>query len=159
MGHSKEWMPLQLTPRAGWNGSLLEISPDGHATIFTTSRVLHNRQLSRTEMIRVNPVMGKNQTHVRVTAKDLQEEEVDLAYDFDDSTHKSESSKSANPLPPILRESLKQLKLNANFLSSVPKSIMSVHLIKLEKLDLLHNHLAISVPIEIDTLRNLTELN
>jgi hypothetical protein len=36
---------------------------------------------------------------------------------------------------------------------------MSVHLIKLEKLDLLHNHLAISVPIEIDTLRNLTELN
>jgi hypothetical protein len=83
-----------MTPRAGWNGSLLEISPDGHATIFTTSRVLHNRQLSRTEMIRVNPVMGKNQTHVRVTAEDLQEEEVDLAYDF---THKSESSKSANP--------------------------------------------------------------
>jgi Leucine-rich repeat (LRR) protein len=75
------------------------------------------------------------------------------------STHKSsQSSKSADPLPPTLPESLKQLKLNANFLSSVPKSITSVHLIKLEKLDLSHNHLA-SVPIEIANLRNLTELN
>jgi hypothetical protein len=77
MGRLKEWMPLRSTPQAGWNGSS-ETSPDGRTTVFTTSRVLHDRRLTRTETISVHPVTGKNQTHVRVTAEDLQEEEVDL---------------------------------------------------------------------------------
>jgi internalin A len=60
------------------------------------------------------------------------------------------------PLPSPLPAKLKSIKLNANFLSSLPIPILS--LAKLEKLDLSQNHLA-SVPVEIGQLTNLNELN
>lgn len=62
------------------------------------------------------------------------------------------------PLPEKLPTSLKQLKINANFLSTVPRSVTSPTLVKLEKLDLSFNHLAV-VPPEIANLGALTELN
>jgi Leucine-rich repeat (LRR) protein len=67
-------------------------------------------------------------------------------------------SKDATVFPPKLPATLKQVKLNANFFSSVPKAILSVHLVKLEKLDLSQNHLA-AIPMEIANLKNLNELN
>lgn len=67
-------------------------------------------------------------------------------------------SKNAAPLPDNLPKSLKYIKLNANFLSTVPKPILSSTLIKLEKLDLSSNHLA-SIPQEISNLKNLHEIN
>ena len=66
--------------------------------------------------------------------------------------------KNAAALPAHLPKSLKQLKLDSNFLSSVPPSIVSNHLIKLEKLDLSQNQLA-TIPLEIANLKILAELN
>jgi Leucine-rich repeat (LRR) protein len=60
--------------------------------------------------------------------------------------------------PPSLPSSLKILKLNSNFLSSVPRSICVKSMTKLEKLDLSHNQLA-SIPSEISLLVNLNEIN
>lgn len=65
--------------------------------------------------------------------------------------------KSGDVLPE-LPNSLKQLKINANFLSHVPRHIMSSQLTRLEKLDLSHNQLA-SIPVDIANLKQLTELN
>jgi Leucine-rich repeat (LRR) protein len=59
---------------------------------------------------------------------------------------------------PELPKGLKQLKINANFLSHIPRHIMSSHLTKLEKLDLSHNQLAL-IPVDIAKLEQLTELN
>ena len=70
----------------------------------------------------------------------------------------AQTKTTAAPLPETLPKSLKQLKLNANFLSSVPRSILSSSLVKLEKLDMSSNQLA-SVPAEISNLKNLMELN
>ena len=53
---------------------------------------------------------------------------------------------------------LRQFNLCANYLSHVPVCVMSAHLVKLEKLDLSQNQLAV-VPIEIANLKQLTELN
>jgi Leucine-rich repeat (LRR) protein len=53
---------------------------------------------------------------------------------------------------------LKQLKVDSNFLSSVPRPILSATLTKLEKLDLSSNHLA-TLPTEISNLVALVELN
>ena len=51
---------------AAWKGDS-QVSSDGKTTIFTTSRVLHNRILTRTETItRVSPT--KTKTYVTVTA-------------------------------------------------------------------------------------------
>jgi len=66
-------------------------------------------------------------------------------------------TKSPNVLPK-LPPSLKQLKLDFNFLSNVPKQIFSSGLVKLEKLDLSKNMVA-AVPGEIKNLVALEELN
>lgn len=65
---------------------------------------------------------------------------------------------SSQPSPlPTLPATLKQLVLEHNFFSSVPRSVVSATLIKLEKLDLSHNQLA-SLPEEISNLKKLEEL-
>lgn len=71
---------------------------------------------------------------------------------------KPTAAASKNDTLPELPKGLKQLKINANFLSHVPRNIMSSHLTKLEKLDLSHNQLA-SIPVDIAKLKQLTELN
>ena len=65
---------------------------------------------------------------------------------------------SDQTFPSELPPGLKQLKINNNFLSSIPRPILSAKLVKLEKLDLSSNQLA-SVPAEISNLVALTELN
>jgi Leucine-rich repeat (LRR) protein len=62
---------------------------------------------------------------------------------------------SVDPLPSQLPVSLKQLKLDRNYLTSVPTPI--VQLVKLEKLDLSNNELA-ALPEEICLLQVLNEL-
>lgn len=70
--------PLSLSsPRspAAWKGDS-QRSPDGKTTVFTTSRVLHDRILTRTETItRVSPT--KTKTHVTVTAEPVQDTSID----------------------------------------------------------------------------------
>lgn len=58
---------------------------------------------------------------------------------------------------PSLPTSLKQLNVSSNFLSHIPRSIVSASLNKLEKLDLSSNQLA-TVPDTIGNLENLEEL-
>ena len=66
------------------------------------------------------------------------------------------ASKNHDPLPSALPSKLKSLKMNANYLSNVPKPIFQLH--KLDKLDLSNNQLA-SLPVELGpNLTNLTEL-
>ena len=60
-------------------------------------------------------------------------------------------------LPLQLPASLKQLSLASNAFSSVPRPVISASLVRLEKLDLSHNHLA-TVPEEISNLAKLQEL-
>lgn len=57
------------------------------------------------------------------------------------------------PLPP----SLKQLTLDTNQLSTIPRPVLSSKLVKLEKLDLSSNNLA-AIPSEIANLVSLSEL-
>lgn len=61
-----------------------------------------------------------------------------------------------DPLPKKMPVSLKNLKLNSNFLELVPPPIFM--LTKLQKLDLSHNLLA-ALPPEVMTLTSLNELN
>ena len=58
---------------------------------------------------------------------------------------------------PTLPTSLKQLALDHNFFSSVPRSVVSKTLTKLEKLDLSFNQLAV-LPADIGNLLSLEEL-
>lgn len=79
------------------------------------------------------------------------------------TTSSSSSNNNTNAmevLPSPLPNGLKQLKLNDNYLSNVPRSIVSVtpYLSKLEILDLSSNQLA-SIPIDIINLTKLIELN
>lgn len=72
------------------------------------------------------------------------------------SNNPNSASMNHDPLPPSLPSKLKSLKLNANYLSNVPKPIFQLH--KLDKLDLSNNQLA-SLPVELgQNLTNLTEL-
>ena len=68
----------------------------------------------------------------------------------------TQKKKQPDPLPDYLPLSLKQLKLNANFFSSVPRVVWT--LTNLQKLDLSQNHLAF-LPTEIANLQALNELN
>lgn len=70
----------------------------------------------------------------------------------------SATSAGAQTFPSELPLGLKQLKVNDNFLSNVPRPILSAKLVKLEKLDLSSNQLA-AIPMEISNLVALTELN
>jgi hypothetical protein len=83
LGRLKEWMPLRPTRAAGWQGSS-HTSPDGKSTTFTTSRLLHDRRLTRTETVTVDPVSGKTHCFVTVTAETLEpttiEEEADKEF-------------------------------------------------------------------------------
>mmetsp|Transcript_1402 Transcript_1402/g.3889 ORF Transcript_1402/g.3889 Transcript_1402/m.3889 type:complete len:283 (-) Transcript_1402:808-1656(-) len=69
----------------------------------------------------------------------------------------TEGGKQLDPLPD-LPASLKQLKLSANALSSIPPTILSSNLPKLQKLDLSSNQLG-TVPSAIGRLTQLVELN
>ena len=62
-----------------------------------------------------------------------------------------------DPLAASLPSSLKQLNLSTNFLTSIPRSVLSSNLSKLEKLDLSSNQL-VTVPDEIALLIQLQEL-
>eukprot|EP00934_Nitzschia_sp_Nitz4_P008053 Nitzschia sp. Nitz4//scaffold46_size129759//105623//106651//NITZ4_003520-RA/size129759-augustus-gene-0.13-mRNA-1//1//CDS//3329552652//8043//frame0 len=63
------------------------------------------------------------------------------------------------PFPEKLPKGLKQLKLSSNFFSNIPRPILAPNtLLKLEKLDLSMNQLAV-VPPEISNLAALTDLN
>ncbi|KAL7469801.1 hypothetical protein ACHAXS_010064 [Conticribra weissflogii] len=59
---------------------------------------------------------------------------------------------------PYLPETLKQLKIHGNSLSSIPRQICSAKMCRLEKLDLSDNTIA-AVPPEICNLVALTDLN
>jgi len=72
-------------------------------------------------------------------------------------TNSSTSSTQQVPLP-ALPQSLKQIKLEFNNFTSIPKPLLSPTLTKLTKLDLSNNDLA-SVPSSIANLVALTELN
>jgi leucine-rich repeat protein SHOC2 len=65
----------------------------------------------------------------------------------------------AKPIEAIsqLPPSLRQINLSSNFLSSVPRCVLSSSLNKLEKLDLSDNQLVV-VPVEISNLTNLEEI-
>ena len=62
------------------------------------------------------------------------------------------------PSFPTLPSTLKQLKLDSNHFESIPIQICDPILIKLEKIDLSRNNLAV-IPPEIVNLSSLTELN
>jgi Leucine-rich repeat (LRR) protein len=65
---------------------------------------------------------------------------------------------SAQPQPlPTLPAALKQIVLDHNCFSTVPRSVVASTLIKLEKLDLSFNQLA-AIPEEISNLKKLEEL-
>ena len=76
------------------------------------------------------------------------------------NTSNNNNTNAKEVLPSPLPNGLKQLKLNDNYLSNVPRSIVSVqpYLNKLEILDLSSNQLA-SIPTDIVNLANLIELN
>jgi len=74
LGRLKEWMPLRSTRVAGWRGSS-RTTPDGNTKVFTTSRVLHDRMLTRTETMTMDMTSGKSFSFVTVTSQDLDEEE------------------------------------------------------------------------------------
>jgi len=59
---------------------------------------------------------------------------------------------------PLLPTGLKQISLAANHLASIPRPLLSPTLLKLEKIDLSKNNLAL-VPDEIANLVSLVELN
>jgi len=59
---------------------------------------------------------------------------------------------------PSLPSGLKQLKIDSNHFTSIPATICSPNLVKLEKLDISRNNLAV-IPSEISNLVSLTELN
>jgi hypothetical protein len=71
IGRLTDWQPLRTTRSSAWTGSS-ETKPNG-TTVFTTSRVLHNRRLTRTETIKVNHRTGLRNSVVTVTAEDLEE--------------------------------------------------------------------------------------
>jgi Leucine-rich repeat (LRR) protein len=67
--------------------------------------------------------------------------------------------KIVGPPLPSLPQTIKILKLDGNKLPTIPKSIYGSHLVKLEKLDLSNNSVAV-VPEELcENLTSLTELN
>eukprot|EP00980_Cylindrotheca_fusiformis_P005736 scaffold1194_cov127-Cylindrotheca_fusiformis.AAC.13 len=68
------------------------------------------------------------------------------------------ASSNVEPLPENLPNGLKQLKISGNYLSTIPRPILSPTLMKLDKLDLSKNDIA-AIPDEISNLKNLTELN
>ena len=74
------------------------------------------------------------------------------------SAASSSTNNAKEILPSPLPSSLKQIKMDDNYLSNIPPSILSKSLTKLEKLDLSNNQLA-SIPGDISYLVALIELN
>lgn len=70
----------------------------------------------------------------------------------------AETQAEAEPFPSKLPVGLRQLRVNNNFLSNVPRPILSPQLTKLDRLDLSSNQLA-AIPTEISNLVALTDLN
>ena len=71
IGRLKEWMPLRPTRKPGWLGSS-EKKQDGETTVYTTSRVLHDRRFIRTETVTFDPTSGKAFSFVSVTSQDME---------------------------------------------------------------------------------------
>ena len=68
-GKQQEWKPLRATRSAGWQGSS-HIEEDG-STVYTTTRILHDRRLTRTEAVVEDPRSGVKKTVITVTSEDL----------------------------------------------------------------------------------------
>jgi len=86
VGLLKEWEPIRsLTSPSGWEGSS-KTSKDGKTTVFTTSRILYDRRVTRIETIVDDPITGerRNQTTVSSEALDsgITDEEVGLVKCF-----------------------------------------------------------------------------
>jgi hypothetical protein len=74
IGRLKAWEPIQdLAFPAGWEGSS-RTSHDGKTTVFTTSRILHDRRVTRIETITEDPRTGRRQKHTTVTSQPLEPE-------------------------------------------------------------------------------------
>lgn len=69
IGRLTGWQPLRTTRSSAWTGSS-ETKPNGD-TVFTTSRILHNRRLTRTETIKVDHRTGLRKSVATVTAENL----------------------------------------------------------------------------------------
>ncbi|KAL3942897.1 MAG: hypothetical protein SGARI_000110, partial [Bacillariaceae sp.] len=55
---------------SGWTGSAYK-EPDGLTTVFVSSRIFHNRKVTRTETVRVDPETGQAHSEVQVEAEQL----------------------------------------------------------------------------------------
>jgi hypothetical protein len=74
VGHLKEWEPIRsLASPSGWEGSSKTLQ-DGKTTIFTTSRILYDRRVTRIETIVEDPITGKRRKHTTVTSQSLDSE-------------------------------------------------------------------------------------
>jgi hypothetical protein len=74
IGRLKAWERIQdLAFPAGWEGSS-KTSRDGKTTVFTTSRILHDRRVTRIETITEDPLTGRRQKHTTVTSQPLEPE-------------------------------------------------------------------------------------
>jgi hypothetical protein len=70
IGRLTGWQPLRTTRSSAWTGAS-ETKLNGD-TVFTTSRVLHNRRLTRTETLKVDHRTGlRKSVATTVTAEDL----------------------------------------------------------------------------------------
>lgn len=73
IGRLKAWEPLQeLASPAGWEGSS-RTSQDGKTIVFTTSRILHHRRVTRIETITEDPVTGRRQKHTTVVSQPMEQ--------------------------------------------------------------------------------------
>jgi hypothetical protein len=71
IGRLPEWQPLRSTRSSAWTGS--SKTKRNGTIVFTTSRVLHNRRLTRTETSKVDHRTGLRKSVSTVTAEDLDE--------------------------------------------------------------------------------------
>jgi curved DNA-binding protein CbpA len=69
-GRLEQWMPLRPTRSAAWMGSSQRLD-DGVTTVFTTTRTLHDRQLTRTETVSIDPKTKQPHSILTVTASDV----------------------------------------------------------------------------------------
>jgi curved DNA-binding protein CbpA len=68
-GPLEQWMPLRPTRNAAWMGSSRRLD-DGVTTVFTTTRTLHDRRLTRTETVSIDPKTKRLHSVLTVTASD-----------------------------------------------------------------------------------------
>jgi len=67
------WVPSSPRSPGAWNGESYS-SPDGKTTVFRTTRILHDRRMTRIETVKkIGP--GQTKIHVTVTAEPLTPEQ------------------------------------------------------------------------------------